>query len=150
VSALIITPTDSITPAGTSDYKLNGKTVQYKKYNAQLEDFNLLVKVRNFLVFQGDVEAVASQSPKELASLVDQISGSAELKAEYEEAAKELEKATEASVIQHSRRKGVNGEIKQYKEMQKEAEKWIALGEEKVSVLSHILLITTCLLRDCD
>lgn len=35
-------------------------------------------------------------------------------------------------MMQHSRRKGVNGEIKQYKEMKKEAERWKELQQKKV------------------
>jgi chromosome segregation ATPase len=85
---------DSISTAGASEYKLNSKVVTYKKYNETLEGFNILVKAKNFLVFQvgttsvlsshradlrdrhqGDVEQVASQSPKDLAKLIDQISG---------------------------------------------------------------------------
>lgn len=75
---------------------------------------------------------MASQSPKDLARLIDQISGSLDYKEEYDRCAKELEKATEQSVNQHTRRKGVNGEIKQFKEMKKEAERWRALQEDKV------------------
>lgn len=126
----------SITAAGQSEYRLNGVVATYKKYNAQLEAFNILVKAKNFLVFQGDVEAVAAQSPKDLARLIDQISGSLDLKDVYDKAATALEKATEMSVQQHGRRKGVNGEIKQYKEMKKEAERWATLEQEKVRSLS--------------
>lgn len=61
--------------AGTSTYSINNKAVKWETYNARLEDFGILVKARNFLVFQGDVEAVASQSPKDLSRLIDQISG---------------------------------------------------------------------------
>lgn len=60
---------------GQSTYSLNGKSVTYLLYNQSLEKHNILVKAKNFLVFQGDVEAVASQSPKELSKLIDQISG---------------------------------------------------------------------------
>jgi len=42
----------SITITGTSEYKLNNKVVAWKKYNAILERFNILVKAKNFLVFQ--------------------------------------------------------------------------------------------------
>lgn len=41
-----------ISSAGASEYKINGKTVSYKRYNEQLESFNILVKAKNFLVFQ--------------------------------------------------------------------------------------------------
>lgn len=35
-----------------SQYKLNSKTVTWEAYNTQLKQFNILVKARNFLVFQ--------------------------------------------------------------------------------------------------
>lgn len=68
-------PICRIASNGQSTYSLNGKSVSYLLYNQSLEKHNILVKAKNFLVFQGDVEAVASQSPKELSKLIDQISG---------------------------------------------------------------------------
>jgi structural maintenance of chromosome 1 len=65
----------SINMAGVSTYYLNSKTVQWTAYNAQLEKFNILVKAKNFLVFQGDVEGIAAQDSKALAKLIDRISG---------------------------------------------------------------------------
>jgi chromosome segregation ATPase len=38
--------------AGGSEYKLNGRIVAYGRYNAALEAHNILVKAKNFLVFQ--------------------------------------------------------------------------------------------------
>lgn len=58
-----------------SEFKINGTTVSQTKYLATLEKENILVKARNFLVFQGDVEMVASQSPRDLTLLIEQISG---------------------------------------------------------------------------
>ena len=68
----------SITIAGNSEYRYNGRAIQYAQYNTKLEQFNILVKAKNFLVFQGDVEAVASQGAKELSRLIDQSSSSLE------------------------------------------------------------------------
>ena len=65
----------SITLAGHSEYRINGETTTAGKYNKVLENHGILVKAKNFLVFQGDVEAVASQSPKDLTKLIEQISG---------------------------------------------------------------------------
>lgn len=65
----------TISMSGTSTYYLNGKPVGWSAYNQQLEKFNILVKAKNFLVFQGDVEGVASQDSKALAKLIDRISG---------------------------------------------------------------------------
>ncbi|GAA6012005.1 hypothetical protein JCM10207_003457 [Rhodosporidiobolus poonsookiae] len=127
----------SISTSGSSEYRINGKAVSYKRYNEQLESFNILVKAKNFLVFQGDVEAVASQSPKDLSKLIDQISGSLDLKEEYDRCAAALQKATDASVAQHSRRKGVNSEVKQYQLMKTEAERWQSLQASRADAVVH-------------
>jgi hypothetical protein len=41
-----------ISTSGASEYKLNGKVVTYQTYNTTLEQHNILVKAKNFLVFQ--------------------------------------------------------------------------------------------------
>ncbi|KAF8638669.1 hypothetical protein AX17_002030 [Amanita inopinata Kibby_2008] len=121
----------TISTTGASEYKLNGKVVTYSAYNAALISHNVLVKAKNFLVFQGDVEAVASQSPRELTHLIEQISGSLELASEYEKAKQEQEKATENATFNFTKRRGIAGEIKQYKEQKGEAERFESLCEEK-------------------
>jgi len=90
--------------------------------------------------FQGDVEAIASQSPKDLTRLIEQISGSLEYKAEYERLKMEQEKAAETSNFNLNRRRGINAEIKQYQEQKKEAENYQAKQDEKhEAVVTHIL-----------
>lgn len=42
----------SVTSAGTSEYKINGKAHTKTAYDARLQQLNILVKARNFLVFQ--------------------------------------------------------------------------------------------------
>ncbi|KAI0084077.1 condensin complex subunit SMC1 [Irpex rosettiformis] len=121
----------TISTTGASEYKLNNRTVTYNAYNAQLIELNILVKAKNFLVFQGDVEAVASQSSKELSRLIDQISGSLELAGEYEKAKEAQERATENATFNFNKRRGIAGEIKQYKEQKGEAERFEALMQEK-------------------
>lgn len=130
----------SITSQGASEYRINGKQVTAAQYNAALEEENILIKARNFLVFQGDVEAIASQSPKDLTRLIEQISGSLEYKVEYERLKIEQEKAAETSNFNLNRRRGINAEIKQYQEQKKEAENYQAKQDEKhEAVVTHIL-----------
>ncbi|RDB26948.1 Structural maintenance of chromosomes protein 1 [Hypsizygus marmoreus] len=121
----------TISTTGASEYKLNNKVVTYSAYNAALIGHNILVKAKNFLVFQGDVEAVASQSPRELSRLIDQISGSLELAGEYEKAKEAQDRATENATFNFTKRRGIAGEIKQYKEQKGEAERFEALCDEK-------------------
>ena len=121
-----------ISTTGTSEYKLDGKTVTYLAYNTALVSHNILVKAKNFLVFQGDVEAVASQSPKELTRLIEQISGSLELAPDYEKAKGAQERATENATFNFTRRRGITGEIRQYKEQKNEVDRYERLCQQKV------------------
>lgn len=121
-----------ISTTGASEYKLNGRIVTYSAYNAALVSHNILVKAKNFLVFQGDVEAVASQSPKELTRLIEQISGSLELAPEYEKAKEAQERATENATFNFTKRRGITGEIRQYKEQKNEVDRYEKLCEQKV------------------
>ncbi|KAF8869575.1 cohesin complex subunit psm1 [Gymnopilus junonius] len=110
----------TISTTGASEYKLNGKV--------------------NFLVFQGDVEAVASQSPRELSRLIEQISGSLELAAEYDKAKEAQERATENATFNFTKRRGIAGEIKQYKEQKSEADRFDALCQERDQLILDRLL----------
>ena len=53
-----------VSSTGVSSYKLDDKEVTYEVYESLLQKIGVLVKARNFLVFQGDVESVASKSPQ--------------------------------------------------------------------------------------
>ncbi|CAO3599504.1 unnamed protein product [Absidia cylindrospora] len=61
---------------GQSEYHIDDQQVPHAEYETTLEKESILVKVKNFLVFQGDVEFVASQTPNELTKLIEQVSGS--------------------------------------------------------------------------
>jgi structural maintenance of chromosome 1 len=130
----------SITNQGSSEYRINDRVVTAQQYNDALETENILIKARNFLVFQGDVEAIAAQSPQDLTRLIEQISGSLEYKAEYEKLQAEADQASETSAFHLQRRRGINSEIKQYQEQKKEAENFQSKTEERdKAVVTHIL-----------
>ncbi|KAL2148847.1 hypothetical protein VTH82DRAFT_1994 [Thermothelomyces myriococcoides] len=130
----------TITSSGASEYRINDRVVTAQQYNQALEEENILIKARNFLVFQGDVEAIASQSPQDLTRLIEQISGSLEYKEEYERLQAEVEQAAENQNFQLHRRRGINSEIKQYQEQKREAENFQRkLQERDEAVIAHIL-----------
>lgn len=112
----------AITQSGGSDYKINDKSVTALQYSLTLKAENILIKARNFLVFQGDIENVASQSAKDLANLIETISGSAEHASEYDQLKEDHEKAHEMSTEVFSRKRNLNSESKQYKEQMRERE----------------------------
>lgn len=123
----------------SSVFSLNGKVVSYAVYAKALENENILVKARNFLVFQGDVEQVASQSPKDLTHLIEQISGSLALKSEYDRLKLLQDEATAVSVVNLNKKRGVNAEIKMVKEGKEGVKKWEKLQKQKVSKTNNRL-----------
>ncbi|CAL5866157.1 uncharacterized protein PFLUO_LOCUS364 [Penicillium psychrofluorescens] len=130
----------SITSQGVSEYRINSRTVTAQQYNEALEAENILIRARNFLVFQGDVEAIASQSPRDLTRLIEQISGSLEYKADYEKLKAEAEEAAEQQTVQLNRRRGINSEVKQYQEQKREAESYARKADERdQAIITHIL-----------
>ncbi|KLT43612.1 RecF/RecN/SMC protein [Cutaneotrichosporon oleaginosum] len=132
--------TMSASAAGSSSYSLNGKTVRWEEYNKQLEKFNILVKAKNFLVFQGDVENVASQDAKKLSELIDRISGSADYADAYEDAKLQQEKASEAANANHAKKRSMLTEAKHFKEQTAEVKQWEKLMSSKDAMIQRHLL----------
>ncbi|KAG8370811.1 hypothetical protein BUALT_Bualt13G0022300 [Buddleja alternifolia] len=126
--------TRSITPAGASEYRIGDRVVNWDEYNAKLRSLGILVKARNFLVFQGDVESIASKNPKELTGLFEQISGSEEYKRQYEELEVQKAEADEKAVLAHQKKKTISAEKKQKKLQKEEAEKHLKLQEQLKSL----------------
>lgn len=130
----------TITPAGGSDYKINDMNVTALQYSMALKAENILIKARNFLVFQGDIENVASQSPKDIAKLIETISGSAEHINDYEKLKEEHEAAHEMATEVFSRKRNLNSESKQYKEQMKEREIFELKLTEKSNLIKTLHL----------
>lgn len=130
----------TITNQGVSEYRINERVVTASQYNEALEAENILIKARNFLVFQGDVEAIASQSPRDLTRLIEQISGSLEYKADYERLKEAQEEALENQNINLHKRRAINSEIKQYTEQKNEADNYAKKVDERdQAIVTHIL-----------
>jgi structural maintenance of chromosome 1 len=130
----------TITNLGASTYHLNNRQVPYKQYNDALEAENILIKARNFLVFQGDVETIASQSPKDLTRLIEQISGSLDHKAEYDRLKAEKEKAEDNQLAKNDARRTINGEIKEYTKQKEELDKYEQTRDQRdQATVSHVL-----------
>ena len=120
----------TISNSGSSDYKIDNKTVTFEEYAEKLKQFGILVKARNFLVFQGDIEAVAQKSPKDLTQLFEQLSGSDELKQAYNDAQLIVKEAEEENAVVFGKKKTLMSQRKQIKEQKDEAEKHIKLVNE--------------------
>lgn len=124
----------TISPNGSGDYQVDGKSVSFKDYEQALADIGVLLKARNFLVFQGDVESIAHKSPKELVEMLEQISTSSELKEDYARLLKEKEQAEAATIFSYNKQKGFKSERRLLKDQKEEADRFHELLEKKQRV----------------
>ncbi|CAN6672775.1 structural maintenance of chromosomes protein 1 [Trichomonascus vanleenenianus] len=125
---------------GASEYRINNRVVSAQSYSEALARENILIKAKNFLVFQGDVDAIASQQPKDLSRLIEQISGAADFEADYNklEEDKRLEAEKQSAVTMDRKRVAV--EVKQLKEQQKETQLFQRKSNERDKLLRQHLL----------
>lgn len=130
----------SINASGASEYRINNRVVTAKQYNEALEAENILIRARNFLVFQGDIEAIAQQNPRDITQLIEQISGSLEYKSEYDRLKQEKESADKEQHHRLQQRRGINGEIRNFQQQKEELDKFEAMREEKdQAVVTQVL-----------
>ncbi|XP_031422756.1 LOW QUALITY PROTEIN: structural maintenance of chromosomes 1A, like [Clupea harengus] len=114
----------------SSEYRINGKVVGLPEYSEELEKLGILIKARNFLVFQGAVESIAMKNPKERTALFEEISRSGELSQEYDRRKKEMVKAEEDTQFNYHRKKNIAAERKEAKQEKEEAERYQRLKDE--------------------
>lgn len=124
----------SISIAGISSYRIDGKEVTGERYDSQLQRFGVLVKARNFLVFQGDVESIASKTPSELSKLIEHISGSDQFADEYSALFSRKNDAEESAIFMMQKKKLFLSQRKEIKEQKDEAEEF----QGKVQLLSDL------------
>ncbi|KAJ2785913.1 Structural maintenance of chromosomes protein 1, partial [Coemansia javaensis] len=130
----------SITAGGDSEFRINDRVVSQHAYNQTLEGQNILVKAKNFLVFQGDVEAVAAQSPRDLARLVEQISGSWELQGEYGELEKQQDAAAERLTFAYNKKRAVAAEVQSILEQKKELDVYESKQQQRAKLTAEHML----------
>uniref|UniRef100_A0AAR2K738 Structural maintenance of chromosomes protein 1A n=1 Tax=Pygocentrus nattereri TaxID=42514 RepID=A0AAR2K738_PYGNA len=116
----------------SSEYRINNKVVGLPDYSEALEKLGILIKARNFLVFQGAVESIAMKNPKERTALFEEISRSGELAQEYDRCKKEMVKAEEDTQFNYHRKKNIAAERKEAKQEKEEAERYQRLKDEVV------------------
>uniref|UniRef100_A0A8C6LAD1 Structural maintenance of chromosomes protein n=1 Tax=Nothobranchius furzeri TaxID=105023 RepID=A0A8C6LAD1_NOTFU len=114
----------------SSEYRINSKVVGLPEYSEELEKLGILIKARNFLVFQGAVESIAMKNPKERTTLFEEISRSGELAQEYDRRKKEMVKAEEDTQFNYHRKKNIAAERKEAKQEKEEAERYQRLKDE--------------------
>lgn len=114
----------------SSEYRIDGKTVNSIDYQNELEKIGIYLKAKNFLVYQGQVESIAIKNAKELTQVFEEISRSIELKEEYDKLKTEMEKAELETQANFQKKRGVAAQKKEAKLEKEEAEKYQKLRHE--------------------
>eukprot|EP00928_Gymnodinium_smaydae_P017712 TRINITY_DN16774_c0_g1_i1.p1 TRINITY_DN16774_c0_g1~~TRINITY_DN16774_c0_g1_i1.p1 ORF type:complete len:1263 (-),score=355.73 TRINITY_DN16774_c0_g1_i1:101-3778(-) len=108
-------------------YSVSGQELSESDFVARLEGVNILSKARNFLVFQGDVEAAAQRRGKDLVHFFEQISGSLALREEYDRLAAEKSRLEESARHLFHRKRSALNEKKFLSEQKAEADRYVRL-----------------------
>ncbi|XP_071960355.1 structural maintenance of chromosomes protein 1A-like [Antedon mediterranea] len=116
----------------SSEYRINNKVVSMQAYTQELEKLGILIKAKNFLVFQGAVESIAMKNPKERTALFEEISNSGELRDEYEKRKAGMIKAEEDTQFNYHKKKGIAAERKEAKLEKDEADRYKKLKEDLI------------------
>lgn len=103
---------------------------------------------------QGDVESIASKTPRELTVLLEQICGSDEDKRLYEDLEEKKGAAEEKSTLAYQKKRTIVMERKQKKEHKEEAQKHMRLQQELVChprvSLSPCMNVSVCVFYMLD
>ncbi|XP_008109591.2 structural maintenance of chromosomes protein 1B isoform X2 [Anolis carolinensis] len=113
-----------------SEFLINDSVVNRSVYTKELGKIGIITRAKNCLVFQGEVETIAMKKPKERTQLLEEISSSGELAAEYAEKKKCLQKAEEEAQFSYNKKKNVAAERKRARLEKEEAECYQMLSEE--------------------
>jgi len=64
----------------SSNFRVDGVACSAAEYKSKLEELNVFINSKNFLVYQGKVEEIALKNPKERMQMFEEISESAQFK----------------------------------------------------------------------
>ncbi|OIR59177.1 MAG: structural maintenance of chromosomes protein 1 [Amphiamblys sp. WSBS2006] len=124
----------------SSEYRINGKRLSYAEYAQRLEERNILIKARNFFVFQGDVEGVGMKTPREITELVEKICGSDAHKGEYDKKKDAYSQTVEEMNGVFAKKKEMALETRRLKEQKEALSKMSVLREELSSLQRRYFL----------
>uniref|UniRef100_A0A915ATD7 Structural maintenance of chromosomes protein n=4 Tax=Ascarididae TaxID=6250 RepID=A0A915ATD7_PARUN len=132
--------TRSVSGAG-SEYRIDSKVVTPQQYNHELEEINIFIKAKNFLVYQGQVEQIAMRNPKERTQLFEEISRSCEYQADYDRLKAEMIKAEEDAAFNLNKRRGIAQEKREAKMEKDEAEKYQMMKDDLAAKQRQMYLL---------
>lgn len=110
-------------------YYLNGVKISQKEYNKELENLNILSKIKNFVIYQGDI----IKTEIDLLKMIENVCGSESYIEEYNKLNEKIGIMNKSLCAKYENRKGcleLMKEIKEGKDKEKAFETLIAKKEE--------------------
>uniref|UniRef100_A0A915A289 Uncharacterized protein n=1 Tax=Parascaris univalens TaxID=6257 RepID=A0A915A289_PARUN len=107
-----------------SEFCIDSKEVTAREYISALHRLGIFIEAKNFLIYQGQVEHIAMQTPEERVQLFEIISRSCEYKAGYEQKKEQLITQEESLVKLFSKRRDIAHEKRRAKMEKEEAERY--------------------------
>eukprot|EP01132_Coremiostelium_polycephalum_P002140 gene2140-2638_t len=112
-----------------SQYYIDDKAVSFEEYQNDLQSLGINIASRNFFVFQGDVENIATQNPKQITQMIENVSGSIQYKQQYERLKIEKQKSEDDVQAGNAKRKTISFEKDQFREQWKEVKEYQELQD---------------------
>ncbi|KAI1724897.1 SMC proteins flexible hinge domain-containing protein [Ditylenchus destructor] len=133
--------TRSVVSSLAGEFRIDNQVVSQAQYRTALEEINIFIKAKNFLVYQGAVEQIAMQSPKELTQLFEELSRSCELQEDYDRLRAEVESAESFAQTNLNKRRDIAMEKREAKLEAGEAKKYQSLKDELASKNRELYLV---------
>lgn len=130
----------AVNAKGGSEYSVNDTVLTPEQYTSALKEINLNSKARNFLVFQGDVESLASKDAAEMLAHFELVSGSAQFKQEYEEVQTQAEAARQQASLKRSAAALARTEKKELDAQKQAADQYTAMRENVERLHTQVAL----------
>uniref|UniRef100_A0A914ZAR2 Structural maintenance of chromosomes protein n=1 Tax=Panagrolaimus superbus TaxID=310955 RepID=A0A914ZAR2_9BILA len=124
-----------------SELRVDGNTVTTSEYHSYLEQINIFIKAKNFLVYQGAVEQIAMKSPKEITQIFEELSKSGELSTDYNKLKAEMEKLKKDTHFNLQKRRGVAAEKLEVRDEMKEAKRYQTMKDSFDKAQMQLYLI---------
>eukprot|EP00931_Biecheleriopsis_adriatica_P114631 TRINITY_DN90554_c0_g1_i1.p1 TRINITY_DN90554_c0_g1~~TRINITY_DN90554_c0_g1_i1.p1 ORF type:complete len:1248 (-),score=332.95 TRINITY_DN90554_c0_g1_i1:339-4082(-) len=130
-----------IQPASEAGYHIDGVSVKQEHYFSSLEAIQILSKAKNFLVFQGAVEARAQSQGKDLTKFFEQVSGSESFRDEYDRLALEKAKCEDSARNMYTLKRNAQNEKKRMSQQKDEAERYTEKETERHDLQVEYFLV---------
>ena len=128
------------TGVATSEYRIDGRVVSQSDYLDFLASENVLVKARNFLILQGQIDTTGQQSAIELRKFLEQVSGSEDLIEEYDRLKAERDQAESNISLAASQRTRLQAELRALQAQKNNRQRVEELHEQiKTLTVEHLL-----------